>query len=338
LPTLSKRVYCLDNGRDSLSTFGTTSDGRLVYLNASPGPLPTPPNPLEMAIDRSAHRLYTTGGYGSNWSMGLFSLGADGTAAAAGTPGWPMPISPGAGPLVFAPSFAFAFLSDPSNQAIHGYRVQADGSLLLNNPTGGAVATGPDAFRMVVDPTGQFLFVGCRGGVWCYRIGSDGTLQLNNSVSGPYSLSEATELCMDRSGRWLYVIQTLGGTITTLEVAADGTLSSSSLPTATVTTGNRPWRLAMTPSGRYLYCVNYGSNNVSAYRINTDGTLTRNDILASTGAGPIDLAVAPEGSALYVANQEGGSISVFRIFPDGTLSALQDPLPAGINPNRIIIR
>lgn len=334
-------VYSIDNDRDRLSTFWTDADGRLYPHDPPGGPLPTPPNPLDLAIDRSANRLYSIGGYSSNFKVGLFNLGLDGTPTVASASAWPMPSPPGAEYLTFVPSFKFVFLSDSYNQVIDGYKVQADGTFALNNPAEGAVATGWNGYRMVADPMGQFLFVACDEAVWGYKIGLDGILQPNNPAPGPAAVGDATDLFVAPSGRWMYVIHSGSGTISLLNVQADGTLSPSFLPLATVPTGSQPWRLVMDHAGRYVYCVNHGSNSVSAFRVNPDGTLVRNDaggVPISTGAGPIELAVDPEGKTLYVANQDGGSISVFSIGADGSLSLLQAAVPAGGNPNKIVVR
>lgn len=334
-------VYSIDNDRDRLSTFWTDADGRLYPHDPPGGPLPTSPNPLDLAIDRSANRLYSIGGYSSNCKVGLFNLGLDGTPTIASAPAWPMSSPPGAEYLIFVPSFKFVFLSDSYNQVVDGYKVQADGTFTLNNPVGGAVVTGWHGYRMIADPTGQFLFVACNEAVWSYKIGLDGTLQLNNPAQGPADVGYATDLCVAPSGRWVYVVHSASGTVSLLNIQADGTLSPSSLPLATVSTGSQPWRLVMDNAGRYAYCVNHGSNSVSAFRVNPNGTLLRNDaggVPISTGSRPVELAVDPEGKTLYVANQDGGSISVFRIGADGSLSLLQAPVPAGINPEKIVVR
>jgi len=171
-------VYSIDNDRDTLSTFWTDADGRLYPHNPSGGPLPTPPNPLDLAIDRSADRLYSIGGYSSNFKVGLFNLGLDGTPTVAGAPAWPMSSPPGAQNLTFVPSSRFVFLSDTYNRVIVGYKVQADGTLVRNDAGGVPISTGARPVHLAVDPEGKTLYVANQdgGSISVFRIGADGSL------------------------------------------------------------------------------------------------------------------------------------------------------------------
>ena len=84
--------------------------------------------------------------------------------------------------------------------------------------------------------------------------------------------------------RFVYVINAIGGTVTTFAVdESTGALTRRS----TVPAGTIPISLTLDPSGRFAFVVNQGSDNVTSFTVDsTTGALTPTGPPVSAGTGP----------------------------------------------------
>ncbi|MDP6722621.1 MAG: lactonase family protein [Pirellulaceae bacterium] len=132
-------------------------------------------------------------------------------------------------------------------------------------------------------------------------------------------------------GKFVYVINEMGNTITKFDYAAKtGTLSKgqtiSTLPEDYKETTHTA-DLKITPDGKFLYGTNRGHDSIAAYKIASDGTLTLIEIKSSLGEGPQNLAISPSGRYVLCANMPGDNVIVFAIdAKTGKLNAVGDPV------------
>ncbi len=131
-------------------------------------------------------------------------------------------------------------------------------------------------------------------------------------VSGP------RHFVFGRDGRFVYVINELASTITTL--AFDGetgglrTLDTVSTLPKDFTGNNTTAEIDIHPSGRFLYGSNRGHDSIVVFSISPDtGMLTYVGHQPSGGKTPRSFGIDPTGKYLLVANQDSNNVVVMRI-------------------------
>lgn len=136
-----------------------------------------------------------------------------------------------------------------------------------------------------------------------------------------------TGLALHPSKKFLYVVNSVADTISTFNIAIDGTLSFNGVTTPT---GNGPHTAVVDPSGNYLLVSNlYGSNgddgDISVYSIDaSSGVLT--EVAGSPFSAnqyPTAISFTHSGKFLYVTNPGIGMVSSFS-FADGVLTQLSN--------------
>ena len=131
------------------------------------------------------------------------------------------------------------------------------------------------------------------------------------------------------------------GTVSALNVAADGTLSDiGASPYKNKQTA--PCWVEISRDGRYLYSINTAVPSISRYEIEENGTLS---LIGSTvfndptGLGPVDARLDPTGHNLYVVDSGADAVSAFQV-RGGHLHELDSSpfaLPTGAKPNGIVV-
>lgn len=246
----------------------------------------------------------------------------------------------GNGPWAVAvtPNGQYAYVTNLQSDDISAYAVGVDGRLTPIACTSGCSAQYPANFAaggsasvaMVVDPTGQYLYVANRGGnVSQFLIDSSGGLtpMATPSVMCP---NEPYAIAVDPSGQYVYVANHTGSTVSQFTIGSSGALTPMATPT--VAAGTNPEGVVVDPGGRYVYVSNYGSNDVSAYAIGASGALTQ-IVCASgcstmvpanfaAGKGAAGVTVDPTGTHAYTANFSDGDVTTFSIGATGALTAL----------------
>jgi 6-phosphogluconolactonase len=128
------------------------------------------------------------------------------------------------------------------------------------------------------------------------------------------------------------------GTVSALDVASDGTLSSiGASPFADFQTA--PCWIEISHDGRFLFTVNTASGSISRYSIASDGSLTLlgSTALSTPGSGPFDARLGPDGGTLWVV--ESNAVAALAV-TGGDLAELPSsptPLPAGAAPFGIVV-
>lgn len=156
-----------------------------------------------------------------------------------------------------------------------------------------------------------YLTLPNQGGLLTLHIdGATGAVAVTGSTPGlvgttPYGLALAPKK------NFLYVANSQSNTISTFNIASDGTLS---LNTTTSDGATGPYEALIDPSGQYLLVTNTGlPGSVSVFSIDSSsGALT-----AVTGSpfyandSPSSIAMPPAGNLVYVSNPSSGMVTGF---------------------------
>ncbi|WP_420461069.1 lactonase family protein [Neolewinella sp.] len=122
-------------------------------------------------------------------------------------------------------------------------------------------------------------------------------------------------LAIHPNGKWIYVINELGSTMTQLRLAGssiDTVASWSTLP-ADFTDFNACADVHLSQDGRYLYGSNRGHNSMVVFAVDqATGALTTLEHESVAGDWPRNFALSPAGDYLLVANQRSKNITTLR--------------------------
>lgn len=181
---------------------------------------------------------------------------------------------------------------------------------------------GPHAHSINVDLANRFAFVPDLGldKIMIYRLdAARGKLTPNDPPwtkvrpgSGP------RHFAFHPSGRYAYVINELGETVTAFRYDAErGTLTSlqtvSTVPEK-VDVENTTAEVQVHPSGKFLYGSNRGHDSIACFAIDAvTGKLTPIGHQSTQGKTPRNFGIDPTGNYLLAANQGSDNVVVFRI-------------------------
>ena len=120
------------------------------------------------------------------------------------------------------------------------------------------------------------------------------------------------------------IMKTLGGlAIFGLICATVSLTTHAQTVTATIATGQVPYRVAVNPVTNKIYVTNYNNNNVTVI----DGA-TNNTTDVAAGTNPIPVAVNPNTNKVYVANVAGNNTSTVTVI-DGATNNTTDAAAGG---------
>lgn len=184
---------------------------------------------------------------------------------------------------------------------------------------------GPHAHSVTLDPTQHYAYVADLGidKLMVYNISETPGRLTPNAV--PYvevaGGSGPRHFAFDPSGRFAYLINEMGNTITAFEFNAEnGDLKTlQTVPTLPedFDGNNSTADIHVDPTGMYVYGSNRGHNSIVIYKIDRDaGTLTLVDHVESGGKTPRNFGIDPTGAYVLVANQDSDNVVVFRRDPD----------------------
>jgi 6-phosphogluconolactonase len=217
------------------------------------------------------------------------------------------------------------------------------------NPSSGALTaaagspytptqTNPQPYSLVVDPSGQYLYVADSGAalISTDAIGAGGVLTLDVSTASTQQLGAPTNypygLAIDPAGPYIYVGSDNLHTNGTLEayVATAGLLTpvTGVLGTSTYPAGSVPYGLAVDPTNALVYAANYFDANIMGYSIGAGGTAGQLTAVPGSPfpfqAGlptnqPYALAVYPKGGFLYITDSVANSVDEYVYGANGAL-------------------
>jgi 6-phosphogluconolactonase len=211
--------------------------------------------------------------------------------------------------------------------------IHADGSLgetaIILQHSGSSVdpdrQTGPHAHSIFPSPDNRFT-LDCDLGLDKIFIN-----QLDESAAKltPANPSFATvapgsgprHLAFSRDGKFVYVINEMGGTITIFSYVATNAAMSEVQTISTLpkdfSGNNTAAEIALHPNGKFLYASNRGHDSIALFSVDQQtGELTFVERQSTLGRTPRHFAVDPTGRWLLAENQGSDSVVVFAIGPD----------------------
>jgi 6-phosphogluconolactonase len=177
----------------------------------------------------------------------------------------------------------------------------------------------------VIHPDGRHLYScnsGVPGGVSAYEIEpKTGHLRLlNKELSGG---DDANYVCLDHTGRYLFVANYTGGSIAAFALKSDGSIGARTAFVQHTGRSIDPKRqthpyahsIIIDPGNRFVLVGDLGLDKVLVYRFEEKtGALTPNDPPFATvkpGAGPRHVTFHPNGRFVYVINEMGCTVTAF---------------------------
>ena len=145
-----------------------------------------------------------------------------------------------------------------------------------------------------------------------------------DSVNNKFNLKDKLEmedgagprhLAFHPNGNFFYVINELNNTISTVQIAADKTLSLlgsvSTLP-KDFHGESFPADIHVSSDGKFLYASNRGHNSIAIYQIQETGMLSAIGFESTRGDHPRNFSLSPDEKFLLVANQNTNNIVCFK--------------------------
>jgi 6-phosphogluconolactonase len=300
-------VYVTDNSDSQLAVVELGIDGTLTAMDGLDVLLPGAPGPL--AYGRQTRRLYA----GLNGSVVTLDLDAD------GAPSLQAEVTTNANLPTYIGLFenetvmATAYFGqdeirthDVSGEAPHGVN-----ATLPTADQPHAAFPGPDGLVYVPHRDG--------GTTRWFSINDEGDPVFEGELTDPGV--GPRHIAFTPDGRFAYIINEMGLSISAHTVAADGTLTR--IETVDVISdpvgGESGADVHVTPDGKFVYGSYRGVDLLSMHAINADGTLTSLGTV-STEARPREFDVSPDGRFVVVCGQDSGFLQSFGIESDGTLA------------------
>jgi 6-phosphogluconolactonase len=232
----------------------------------------------------------------------------------------------GADPCYVSVSDKHVFCANYSGGNIGVFGRKSDGSLTgalqVINHAGSSIdpqrQTKPYVHQVFISPDKKFVLANDLGTdyVTCYSYKENSTskiLEPTDSVklkagSGPRHLT------FSQDGKYIYVIQELDGTLSTLRFE-NGKLklldATSIVKKKGIKTGAADIHLS--PDGKFVYATNRGTaNDISCFKTTTNGQLLYVYQTSVEGNGPRNFAISKDGKYILVGNQQSNQIVVFR--------------------------
>jgi 6-phosphogluconolactonase len=243
-------------------------------------------------------------------------------------------------PIVFIGTYSKA-----GSEGIYSYRFDSKTGKM--QPLGLAAKVADPSF-VAIHPNGKFLYAVTEqkvGLVTAFAIDRDnGKLtELNHTVSKGDS---PCHLAVDRTGKFLIVVNYTSGSVTRIPVGADGRVGE---PTAFVQhakpaggKGTDPKRQAgphahsvnFSPDGQFAFVADLGRDEVITYRVDRGGLEQVQVAAIAPGSGPRHFAFHPSGKQAYVISELRSTVTVFDYDAhNGLLKETQtiSALPEGFN-------
>ncbi len=123
-------------------------------------------------------------------------------------------------------------------------------------------------------------------------------------------------LTFSKDGKFVYLVQELDGTLTTLSWDKTGSLkviAETSILPKDFKGGTGAAAIKLSPDGNFLYVSDrVDANAISVYKVLKTGALELVEQQSSAGKGPRDFAIDPTGNYLLVGHQYTNDIVIFK--------------------------
>ena len=213
----------------------------------------------------------------------------------------------------------------------------------LSEPRLAAEANGPSF--VALSHNGKFLYAvhePTNGDVSSYSISADKSLRKINTQTGKGGAP--CHVSLDRSGKFLFTSNYMGGNLASFALRADGSLgapvtlfqNAGSGPDKSRQEGPHMHAAYADLENRFVYACDLGTDEVLTFLLNSKtGALDAASPRSSrtpAGGGPRHLAFSPDGKWAFVNNEMASSVTSYRVNrANGALEAIEteSTLPKG---------
>jgi 6-phosphogluconolactonase len=232
------------------------------------------------------------------------------------------------GPMGIAngPSAKFLYVANSADNNVRQYKINQTSGKLAKIGSG-TIAAGSSPQWIAVTPNAQFAFAINSGDatITPYTVdATTGALTANGTAFSSLQLTKPVAAVA--SNTFLYVTDSINGTIVSFPIGAPGTLSAGTSTALSLVTPPvpAPGPLIMDPTGKFVYVTDQNFGVVYFLTVGA-GVLTLTGTYSPSAKGEGGLAIGTTSAAsefLFVANQllPAPSISVFKINGNGSLS------------------
>ncbi len=296
--TQSGKFCYVANGDGTLSAYSIDAGtGALAPVPGSPFTVGS--NPVAIAVSPSGEFIYIVNESSANVSA--FSIDAS-TGALAAVPGSPFStVVPNSEPNTIAIDFtnSFAFVSNGVNSTSNvSFRIDQTSGALIYAQYAEPYVAGAGPAHLVFSPGGDLYEVDIGGSILVYTINfTFGDSILLYEYPSPTGISEANDVELDPSGRFLYVPDLGGSQIVgfTIDPGTGGLTEMAQAFKAMP----KPRYITIDPSGKYAYVTALdGSANIFGYALDAS-----TGALSPIGSGPL-IDATFGGAAIAIAALE----------------------------------
>ncbi len=215
---------------------------------------------------------------------------------------------------------------------------KAKGIYLLNQNSGtgdlkfvSTVAEITNPSFVKVGKMGKYLFAvselgpndADNGFVYSFEIGEDGGLtQISKEDTGGLA---PCHIALDRSGKYVFVSNYMGGIVMIYKINADGSLNKTQELKLENADSAHAHSVKISGDNRIAYIADLGNDKIWIYDF-ADGQLSPNEqkyVELENGAGPRHMSLAKNGSYVYSINELNSTVSVFEVNKHGGLNLIQ---------------
>lgn len=203
------------------------------------------------------------------------------------------------------------YVASPESQQIHVYALNTEGEMDLLQ----VVEVAGQVQPMIASADGKYLYVGIRPhfSVVTFAIAVDGQLEQKAITSIP---STPVHLCLDKTGRFLFVPSYHQGNLAVLPINAKGIPQS---PIQIIEGLNKPHSSNIDWNNKQLIVPCLGEDHIRLFDLSEDGRLTEagtEELTTAQNAGPRHMAFHPNGDVFYCLNELDATINIYRRMGD----------------------
>jgi 6-phosphogluconolactonase len=217
---------------------------------------------------------------------------------------------------------------------------KAEGIYLLHQDPDNGSLTNCGTQAKIINPSfvktgrqGKFLFAVSElgpgddksGYIYSYQIQENGNLkEISKLSTGGHA---PCHIALDRSGKFVFVSNYMGGVVATYKVNSDGALEKVSelkLPEAETAHAHT---VKISGDNRTAYVADLGNDRILVYEFDVaSGTLSKHEnfkVQLPEGAGPRHLSLSRNGNFVYSMNELNSTVTTYKVLKGGALEIVQ---------------
>ncbi len=210
---------------------------------------------------------------------------------------------------------------------------------MLQNPEDGHLELGKVVAKVVnpsyvkVSNNGKYLFSVSElvsgeansGGIFSFKINPDKTLtKINNLPTNGFA---PCHIAIDKTGRYLFVANYLGGVVMVYTIADSGELASLQKLKFENPNKSHTHSVNISPDNRHVYINDLGNDKIWIYKMDASKEGLELKLQGNAnfkkGSGPRHFSFSKNSNYGYSVNELNSTVTVFEIKKDGMLSEIQ---------------